>query len=379
MSNPFYLQVVPVDAPFCNRIVELRELASYAEARANVVLYSPRRYGKTSLVRRVQQGLADQGAVTIFVDFFGVASVDEVASRLAKAVFAVTHRKEPLWKKALRTMQAFRPVLKPDAEGGFALSVEPAAAGNGGLPLLEATIDALGEFIESAGSLVQVTFDEFQEIVVLTEALQVEAALRTRIQHHTASYFFVGSRRRVLLGMFNERQRPFFQSAINYPLNPLPPEELAEFITLQFAGAGKSCTPEVAGSLAALVRHHPYYAEKLAFFVYELAEAVSAEALGEGLERLVAAERPVFEAIILGLPSQQRRLLQALAAEPTAQLLASAYLRRHNLGSVGGVQHAAKQLEELDLIEREGEGGPWRLVDPVFAMWQTRQREERLG
>jgi hypothetical membrane protein len=54
--------------------------------------------------------------------------------------------------------------------------------------------------------------------------------MRTRIQRQQASYFFIGSRRRILLGIFNERQRPFFQSAINYPLNLLPPDELAEFI-----------------------------------------------------------------------------------------------------------------------------------------------------
>jgi hypothetical protein len=184
--------------------------------------------------------------------------VDEVASRLAKAVFAVTHKQEPLWKKALRTMQSFRPVLKPDAEGGIALSVEPASASRSGLPLLEETLDALGEFIESAGSPIQVTLDEFQEIVPLGEALQIEAARRTRIQHHRASYFFVGSRRRVLLGIFNERQRLFFQSAINYPLKPLPADELAGFIARQFADAGKPCSLETAANLAALVRFHPY-------------------------------------------------------------------------------------------------------------------------
>ena len=209
MRNPFYLQEVPVDEPLCDRENELKELQSYAEAKANVVIFSPRRFGKTSLVRRVQSWLVDNGAVVIFADFFGVGSVEDVAARLAKAVYGFTHGKSSLWKTALRTLLPFRPVLKPDPSGGISLNVEPASAGRSGLELLEETIVSIHQFIESAHQLVHIALDEFQEIVTLKEALQIEAVLRTHIQRQKASYFFVGSRRRVLSGIFNERQRPF--------------------------------------------------------------------------------------------------------------------------------------------------------------------------
>jgi AAA+ ATPase superfamily predicted ATPase len=175
MGNPFYLQEVPVDAPFCNRKRELKELRVYAEGKANVVLFSPRRYGKTSLVRRVQKDLVDKGAVGIFADFFGVASVDDVASRLAKAVFVMTHRQDPLWKSALRAMKSFRPVLKPDPSGGISLSVEPSGATKSGLQLLEETLDSLREFVAAAKSLVHIALDEFQEIVTLRRPCRLKA------------------------------------------------------------------------------------------------------------------------------------------------------------------------------------------------------------
>jgi len=378
MGNPFYLQEVPVDAPFCNRVKELKELQSYAEAGANVVLFSPRRYGKTSLVKRVQKKLADKGFVTIFADFFGVASVDDVAARLAKAVFAVTHSKEPLWKKALRTIRSFRPVLKPDLEGGISLSVEPASAGRSGLGLLEETMDSLGEFISGINTRAHIALDEFQEIVILREALQVEAAMRTRIQQQRASYFFIGSRRRVLLGIFNERQRPFFQSAINYPLKTLPPQDLVEFIKGQFTRNKRKCSAELAHKLASYVIYHPYYSQKLAFFVYELSGTVTEKVIHQGIEKLILSEKPVFEALTQTLAPHQRLLLQALAKEPTKKLLANDYIRNHRLGSVGGVQHSARQIEDLDLIERDEESGLWRLVDPVFAMWLKMQAEEKV-
>ena len=369
MGNPFYLQEVPVDAPFCDREKELKELRSYAEAGANVVLFSPRRFGKTSLVKRVHGRLANKGAVVIFADFFGVGSVEDVAARLAKAVYRSTHGKASLWKTALRTVLSFRPVLKPDPGGGMSLSVEPATTGRSGLDLLEQTIDSLCQFIEDSKRLVQIALDEFQEIVTLKEAVAIEAVLRTHIQRQKASYFFIGSRRRVLLGIFNERQRPFFQSAINYPLGLLPSADLAKFISWQFKEHGKSCSQEMGLSLASSVGSHPYYSEKLGFFVYEMAETVTEETIQAGLQKLIVSEKPVFEAILQGLSPHQRLLLKALALEPAEKILAGSYIQRHGLGSTGGVQHSTKKLEDLDLIERRSDSDRWQLVDPVLAMW----------
>ncbi len=379
MGNPFYLQEVPVDAPFCNRKREMKELQAFAEAKANVVLFSPRRYGKTSLVKRIQKVLSNKGDITLFADFFGVASVDDVASRLAKAVFVITHKKDPLWKSALRAMKSFRPVLKPDPSGGVSLSVEPSGAVKSGLELLDETMNSIREFVTTTKSLVHVALDEFQEIVTLKEALQVEGIMRTQIQQQQASYFFIGSRRRILLGIFNERQRPFFQSAINYPLKLLPPDELAEFIVEQFKKNKKKCTVAMARKLASFTGFHPYYSQKLAFFVYELSKTVTEETINLGMERLILSEKPVFEAILQGLSPHQRLLLQALAKETAPKLLASGYIQKHGLGSVGGIQHSSKKLEELDLIEKDEETGGWRPVDPILAIWLRMQMEEKLS
>jgi hypothetical protein len=203
--------------------------------------------------------------------------------------------------------------------------------------------------------------------------------MRTQIQQQTASYFFIGSRRRILLGIFNERQRPFFQSAINYPLKLLPSDELAAFIAEQFTKNQRKCAAATARKLVSLTGFHPYYSEKLAFFVYELSRTVTEESMNRGFEKLILSEKPVFEAILQGLSPHQRLLLQALAKDPTPKLLASAYIQKHGLGSVGGVQHSSRQLEELDLIEKDEETGGWRLVDPILAAWLRMQMDEKLS
>jgi hypothetical protein len=239
-------------------------------------------------------------------------------------------------------------------------------------------MDSLADFINTIHCSVHVALDEFQEIVILKESLQVEAAMRSRVQQKHASYFFIGSRRRILLGIFSERQRPFFQSAINYPLQTLPIDELVEFIAERFTRNRRKCNQDMARQLISLVGCHPYYSQKLAFFVYELSGTVTQGAIHQGMEKLILSEKPVFEAVIQPLSPHQRLLLQALAKEPTQKLLASDYIRNHRLGSVGGVQHSARLAEDLDLIEKDEETGFWRVVDPVFTIWLRKQTEEKV-
>ena len=371
MKNPFFFREIPVDAPFCDRQEELRQLQSWAEGKANVVLYSPRRYGKTSLVKRVQSNLAQKGVIVIFADFFGVASTEDVASRLASAVFSVTYKHKPLWEKAIRYLKVFRPVLKPDAEG-FSLSVEP-TGGNRGIALLNETMSSIGELIKNSKQLLNITLDEFQEIVELPDSLQIEAALRTHIQSQQASYFFVGSRRTVLLKFFTEKHRPFYQSAITYELKRLPLDELVSFISRLFEKGGIKCTPQNALNIAEAVGCHPYYSQKLCFFTFDLAKgSVSDKIIQDAMVRLLESERPVFETILQDLSPRQKLLLRALADDPTDKIFAAEYLKKHDLKSVGGIQSSLSRLLALDIIEHEG-SGPWRLVDPLLPVFIKNQ------
>ena len=369
-KNPFFFRELPTDGPFCNREKELKELASHARSLANVVLYSPRRFGKTSLVKRVQKLLSTEGAVCVYTDFYGITSVEDVAARLAKAVFRETHSREPLFKKAARTIKSFRPsmVMTPDEKKGFSITVQMAPTGLSGFALLEDVLDSLGEFIKESGELVYLALDEFQEITTLQDGLRIEGLMRQYIQQHHAAYIFVGSRRRILLSIFNEKQRPFFKSAINYELLPLPEKEFAAFITAQFEIHHKICAPETSLQLVTSVRCFPYYAQKLAYFIFERVESeVSLSDVEKGIRLLLKNETPIFEGIFLGLAPGQIALLKAIALEPGKSIFSQRYIQSHRLGSTGGAQAAKKKLLQLDLIEQKEK--VWRVVDPVFAKW----------
>ncbi len=93
---------------------------------------------------------------------------------------------------------------------------------------------------------------------------------------------------------------------------------------------------------------------------------------------MLLSEKPVFEAILQGLPPGQRLLLRALAKEPTQKPMASAFMARHRIGSGAGVHHSLQKLKDMDVIEKDEKTGLWRTVDPLFAAWLRRQDEVRL-
>jgi len=134
-------------------------------------------------------------------------------------------------KKTKWFLSGLRPVMNIDPRDGSAsFSIEPSEKRKG-IDLLRETIEEFGNVTKAHKEGFHVVFDEFQELAEIPEARQIEGVMRSYIQTHSnVSYFFVGSRRRILLAMFNERKRPFFQSAINYALGPLPEEQAVRFI-----------------------------------------------------------------------------------------------------------------------------------------------------
>lgn len=373
-QNPFSTRVIAPSEPFCNREKEQEELARHGRNRTTVVLYSARRYGKTSLMRRVQQKLAGEGVTTIHADFFGVTSIEDVAARLAKAVLQETHKQQSLFTRAAKAFSSFRPSIRvePDPEKGLTATPVLVKPTKTGLDLLEETLASLGEFVKGGRDLVHVFIDEFQEIVTLPDVLTIEGALRSHVQEAAEAYCFVGSRRRVLLGIFTDRQRPFFQSATLYPLAPLPRDELASFVQERFATGGKSCTPEAAQYIVDRVESYPYYVQKAAYLAYEgPSESVTVTVPdAEAACAAVAVEEgPLFEGLLTGFPPGQIAILRALAANPTSQPYSRSFMGAHGF-TAGGLQKGLQRLLELDLVEERD--GVWRIVDPVMAAWLRR-------
>ena len=371
IRNPFHLETLPLDEPLCDREEEFVRLMARGRSGTNVVLFSPRRYGKTSLVRRVQSGLREEGMVTVFCDLYGVTSVGEIAARIAKAVFSEVRENETLFRKAVSILTSFRPVLKPDPQDGFSVSVQP-AHDVAGPELLDQALTELKGFIARTGRRVHVVLDEFQEITEVETGIQVQGIMRGHIQEMDCSFVFVGSRRRVLLDMFTSRKKPFFQSAMHMQLGPLPEQDAVRYVVERFGSVGMDIASCAAEKLVRLVKGYPFYLQKGCSLLFgQGKERLEESEVYQGFEDLVASEKYTFELVLQSLTVRQTGLLRAVARQSTASIYAAPYMARHGLGSVGGVQGALKVLVSLDLVE-QGEDKVWRLVDPVFEEWLRR-------
>ncbi len=370
MPNPFMIETLPPDSPFCDREEEMRRLLSCAESGTNVVLFSPRRYGKTSLALRVQATLSKKGYVTIYCQLFGVDSVSDAAFRMARSILGAIHARESLLEKGKRFLKyfsSFRPVFKPSHDG-ISVTVEPSSLEKPE-ELLEHILEELGEFSAKSGYGVNFVLDEFQEITRLKESAQIEGIIRGRIQGQKGSYFFLGSRRGILLTMFSDRKRPFFQSAMNLELSPLPHHDVISFLGGLFSREGRDCPEKICADISFKVAQHPYYIQRLSREVYDLGnEKVSQEDVDQALKNVIDSERYAFEAVLSQLTTSQVRVIRTLAAFPAKEMLSAEFIGRCAIAP-SSVQFARDRLRKEDLIEREKESGLWKVVDPVFAMW----------
>jgi len=375
MGNPFVLGVISPEAPFCDREPEMEGLANHIRNKGNVVLFSPRRYGKTSLVKRVHARLPESDFLSIYVDLFGVTQVEEVARRIAKSVYLALHEEESLLDKAKRYLKAittFRPVLRPAPGGGdVSVTIEPVEQGISGMDLLDKTMEDLGRFIVNSPQTVHLALDEFQEITELAEP-GVEGLLRSRIQEQRASYFFIGSRRRLLLDMFSLKKRPFYQSAFFVELGPLPHDALVDYLGKQFESGGKHCPAAVAANISTRVRRYPYYAQKVSYVAFDLTRQTATEDIArQAYESVLQEEAMFFKANLQNLSLKQIQFLKALAVDPDASVFSHEFLNKHGL-SVSTVQRVLERMIQLDLVEKDEEK-TCRLVDPLFADWLRRK------
>lgn len=248
------------------------------------------------------------------------------------------------------------------------MTVEP-ASNEPPLELLERILGEVGKFAATSGYRVNIVLDEFQEITRLKESAQVEGLIRGTIQGQKASYFFLGSRRGILLAMFSDRKRPFFQSAIHLELPPLPLPDAALFLGQLFAKEGKNSPRKICEEIALRVKQHPYYMQRLAHEVYELnKKKISPEDVTKALLKVMDTERYAFEAVLSRLTLPQVRVVRTLAAFPTREMLSGEFVGRCGLPS-SSVQFARDRLKAEDIIWQEGKNLTWNVVDPVFAMW----------
>ena len=376
MGNPFKYGKEVSGYRFYDREGDSRKLRRrLVDGSTNIVMFAPRRYGKTSLVLRVMEQVRTANAIPgLLFDMAKVTTLPQFCESYANAVFSLFGGKAAI----LHRITEFLAHLHPS----FSLS-------EGGVPTVRLdygermSATSISEVIdlpekmarELGGHPIVVAFDEFQEVAELASDFPLEKIFRSCIQAHSlVRYVFLGSKTHLMKRMFGDHSRPFYKSALPMPLGKPPVEESLDFLVSRFAHEGIAVPIAAAEAIVAVADNIPYYIQAVASHAFEMATesrsaTLSAETVEAAADEFVDENSDLYEAQMRHLSDAKHAAVRALANEPTASFNEE-YRRRHSLPTYSTLHSAVRELIDDGTIESDDAG--YRLGDPMFARYVRR-------
>jgi hypothetical protein len=379
MRNPFvYGEVVPATA-FADRVDELDRLVADLAAGQKVFLISPRRYGKSSLIRQALAAMTRRGALTVEATVSSFSSYVAFLEGYARALVAAESRRDRAraWLRDMVRSARAEVRYSPDASPLGAISVSfPNVRTDRDISRLAQEVFALpARLAESRGRPVVVALDEFQAIGGFNGG-SVEHALRAAVQHQrNVGYVFAGSEPSLMERMLGPR-RPFYKAGPVLRLEKIPPDDFAAFIDARFRRSGIKPEPGLGAAIVEVAGNLPYDVQRLAHETWDEVRTggrrrATLDDLHHALRRLLAQQQTMFEAAWQRLTLSQRSVLRAVVLEEGRGLLSADVRERHRLGGASSVQYALGALLRDDLISREGDRHV--VVDSLLREWVARR------
>ena len=357
MENPFYITGIVPDPFFCDRGKETSWMVRTLENKAHILLSSPRRMGKTQLIRHVfEQPTIKDNCYTFYVDIYPTTSLHEFVLLLSKEIYSVLVPKgKAMLDKFLAGIHSLAGSLGYDPvteTPRFDIKL-------GDIHTPELTLEEIFAFLEHADKPCIFAIDEFQQIAEYPEK-NVEALLRAHIQKmNNCLFIYAGSNRHILENMFNSAAKPFYNSAEQIYLDCIPKEIYTGFAEEQFTKAGRRITPRAASFAYDLFEGHTYYVHSIFHnvFAYLDPEKVIEEPdIEKTLNDILEEKGHAFASVMNQLNYQQKETLIAIAKEGKASGVTSvAFVKRHALKSPSSVQYSINALLDKQLLTYENQ------------------------
>ncbi len=374
-DNPFRFGALALDEAFTDRERELDELVADVRNGQDVVVLAPRRYGKTSLVRRAAERLRRGRVLVAQVDLMTTPTPAKLADRLARAIHDDVATPLLRARERARVFQSLRvrPTVTVDPEDGslsFSFDLS-AAAPEDTWDTLERLLELPAALAAERGRKVALVFDEFQEVLDIDARLPRLMRAVFQAQPEVA-HVYLGSRRHMMRRLFADEQEPFWRSAKQVTLGVIAPELWVPFLRERFAGTGRRLDDAALDGALAITGGHPYATQELMYFLWQATPrrgVTDAARLEEALAGVLRSEHAHFSLLWGRAAGAQRRLLLALARE-RGHPLSGAYRARHRLPAASTVQRALETLERDEVVVRDS--GLARIAEPFLAEWLAR-------
>ena len=374
MCKKFVYGVAVSDYNFIGRERETKRLLDNFKGGINVILMSPRRLGKTSLVKHVCNKLDNKDIITVYLDIFGCKSEYDFYNKLTAEVLKQTASKHELWfEEAKEFLYRLTPKISfsPEPNSDFSISL--------GITPKTHTPEEVLQMAETIAikrkKRIVICIDEFQQIGEMSNSKQIQARLRTVWQHQKhVSYCLFGSKHHLMSTIFLHRSMPFFQFGDTISLNKIATEDWVEYIVSHFADGKRTISRELAEEICKFTENYSAYVQQLAWLVFTLkeeGETVTEDDIRQAENDLLATNDILFMQMIEPLSEFQLNFLRAIASGIKKDFGLSEVREEYNLGSYSNITRLKTALLERDLIEKQNT--ELVITDPIFAKWLKRK------
>lgn len=381
--NPFFYGKTVSGSAFINRKDEIRQIASSLERGQSTIIFSPRRYGKTSLIKQVLAELEKKDLLVFYLDLYRITSIDRFAHYYSHTILtSLQSGVDKLFSLIRALIPSLKPKLtytEPNLPGiELELSMESLQKQS----TLEEMFNFLEHFCTKKKLRACVVFDEFQEITAFDSEGLLEREMRSAFQHHeSVSYAFLGSKIHLMKSLFKDKNRPFYNFGTHVELDTIDQKYWVPFIVKAFASGGKPIPSETGVQIVAQTGGHPYYTQMLCSELWEqtvmTGNKLSPDSIEMALSAVLTKENHAFVELWDALSPAERRLCAALAETGPAAIYSSEFLLRYHLGASSTVQRIADRLMKKGIIDRSPRA--FQIVDPFFIHWIRRGTEVMTG
>ncbi|MBR3091641.1 MAG: ATP-binding protein [Bacteroidaceae bacterium] len=357
---------------FTDRVKETKRLKLDFENGINVILVSPRRMGKSSIVKKVKSEINNPLIKVVYMDIYDCRSEYDFYNRFASALMKETVSKAELVVENIkRFLTRLTPKIsfssEPMSEISFSLGITP----RNYQP--EEILQLPEQIAKEQNVHIIVCIDEFQQIGEFTDSITIQKKLRSIWQHQrNVSYCLFGSKKHLMTNLFQNRKMPFYQFGEMMFLDKIATEDWVPFIQSRFASQGKEISEPLAKRICETVENNSSYVQQLAWNVLaETEHEVTEKDFTNGFEALLAQNSGLFEEQLQGLTTYQLNFIRAICNGIHSNFGSKAVLEEFNLGGKSNITRIKNTLRNREIIEIDK--NKVFIEDPLFRIWFKRQ------
>lgn len=371
-NKPFVFGVAASGDNFTDRESETARLLTNFRSGVNTVLISPRRWGKTSLVRKVCRLAQTDELKIVYLDIFSCRSDADFYDAFASAVLKQTSTKVEEWMENIRQfLSRISPKISlgadPAADFSFSLELTPKREG------IDEILQLPEKIAEKKGCRIVVCIDEFQQIGEFKDSKTFQKRLRSvwQLQKHV-SYCLFGSKKHLMNELFERKSLPFYKFGDAIYLQKIATADWVGYIRSRFEATGKSIPAELAEEICRRVDNHSSYVQQLAWLVWtRTGKEATRQELEAAFQDIIDQNTPLFEKQTESLTSFQMNFLRAIIDGVHSEFTTQEVMRKYQLGSSANVSIIKRALIKKELIEIDKRRAV--IPDPIMKVWLQRE------